>query len=74
MFHAEPHPLFVAPDGEFRVAQVPTAPTSKSLKSTNWKEKLEIEREAIGGWQHKLYAHGRHAMLLIFQALDAGDS
>jgi len=71
MFLAEPHALLVPAEGEFAAAEAPTTPSPKAEKS-DWKKKLELEKDAIGAWQHKLYAHGRYAMLLIFQALDAG--
>ena len=70
MFRAAPHPLFVPPDGTFRIATAATAPPIDG-KSKDWKKKLADEREAIGAAQHKLYADNRFAVLLIFQALDA---
>jgi PPK2 family polyphosphate:nucleotide phosphotransferase len=70
VFNAKPHRWLVPPGG-FEVADAPTAPDQSDAETTDWKDKLEAEKRALGDWQHKLYAADRHAMLLIFQALDA---
>ena len=72
MFAAEPHPFLVPFNGTFRTADALTAPDESTLNLENWKEILDKEKEAMGRWQHKLYADQRFAVLLIFQALDAG--
>jgi PPK2 family polyphosphate:nucleotide phosphotransferase len=71
MFAAEPHPLLVPFDGTFRLEAARAEPPSKSGKSAHWKEQLDLESEALGAWQHKLYADGRFAVLLILQGMDA---
>jgi PPK2 family polyphosphate:nucleotide phosphotransferase len=71
-FLAHSHRCLVPFDGEFSVADAPTKPGEKHSDSNDWKDKLEKEKEAIGRWQHKLYADGRFAVLLVFQAMDAG--
>jgi PPK2 family polyphosphate:nucleotide phosphotransferase len=70
MFTAKPHPLLVPFDGSFRVRAAATAP-GKSKKGNRWKELLEAEVKALGAAQYRLFADGRYAVLLVFQALDA---
>jgi PPK2 family polyphosphate:nucleotide phosphotransferase len=71
VFAAAPHPLLVPSDGSFEVANAATEPSVDKLESKTWKKNLKIEIKTLGDWQHRLFAHGRHAMLLVFQALDA---
>lgn len=66
---AEPHRLLVPPDAPYDAAAAPTTPPPDS--EDDWKSALEAERETLGDWQHKLYADGRFAVLVVFQALDA---
>lgn len=68
MFAAQSHPLLVPFDGKFDVRQAPTAPAEGK---SDWKEQLEVEAKALGEAQHRLYADGRYAVLIVFQALDA---
>ncbi len=68
MFAAKPHPLLVPFDGKFDVRKAPTAPDKDK---GDWKDRLEAETKAIGEAQHRLFADGRYAVLLVFQALDA---
>jgi len=70
MFTAPAHPLLVPFDGTFDVRAAATSPRGKDQKS-KWKEQLEAEVKALGDAQYKLYADGRFAVLLIFQAMDA---
>jgi len=69
-FRAAPHPLLVPPGDPFPIATAATRSPSGG-KSKDWKDKLESERKKLGDFQHKLYAHNRYAVLVIFQALDA---
>lgn len=71
-FLAHSHRFIVPFDGEFSLSDAPTSIETSELDSTDWKEKLEKEKDGIGRWQHKLFADGRYAMLLVFQAMDAG--
>ena len=69
MFEAPESKYLVPFDGSFRVASAPTAPARGK-----WRSKLRLS-EAIAkldGLQKALYAHDRHAVLLVFQAMDAG--
>jgi PPK2 family polyphosphate:nucleotide phosphotransferase len=70
MFTAKPHPLFVPHDGSFNARAAPTKP-QEDRKPEHWKKLLESEAQALGDAQYRLYADGRFALLLIFQALDA---
>lgn len=62
--------LVVHAPGRFRlkdhVTDLPEEADKKELK-----ERLEKDRERISELQELLYAGGRHALLLIFQAMDA---
>jgi PPK2 family polyphosphate:nucleotide phosphotransferase len=70
MFEAEPHPHLVPYDGSFRIADAATTPPDdRGAKS--WKDKLEKATKDLGEWQDRLYADGRYALLLVFQAVDA---
>jgi PPK2 family polyphosphate:nucleotide phosphotransferase len=68
MFAPKDHPLLVPYDGSFDVRKAPTKP---GKEQDDWKEKLAAEVKALGDAQHRLFAHGRFAVLLVFQALDA---
>jgi PPK2 family polyphosphate:nucleotide phosphotransferase len=70
MFTAAAHPLLVPFDGSFAPRQADTSP-EKNEKTKDWKNLLEDEVKALGEQQQRLYADGRHAVLVIFQALDA---
>lgn len=58
-------------DGTFRIADAPTGPPEDVDKSSVNRERRKITR-AIGELQRKLYAEDRHAVLFVFQAMDAG--
>ncbi|HVY67122.1 MAG TPA: polyphosphate kinase 2 family protein, partial [Gammaproteobacteria bacterium] len=70
MFTATPHPLLVPYDGSFDARHAATKP-AQDRKSDHWKAALETEARALGDSQYRLYADGRYALLLVFQALDA---
>lgn len=74
MFAAKPHSLLVPFEGTFDARRAPTEPTKtkdKDRDKGDWKDLLEEQVKALGDAQHRLYADGRFAALLIFQALDA---
>jgi PPK2 family polyphosphate:nucleotide phosphotransferase len=68
MFTAKRHPLLVPFDGSLDVRALPTSPNKPK---DGWKEQLGDEVKALGEAQYRLYADGRYAVLLVFQALDA---
>jgi PPK2 family polyphosphate:nucleotide phosphotransferase len=68
MFTAKRHPLLVPFDKPFDVRALPTGPRKSK---DDWKQLLDDEVKALGESQYRLYADGRYAVLLVFQALDA---
>jgi PPK2 family polyphosphate:nucleotide phosphotransferase len=70
MFTAAPHPLLVPFDGSFAPRQAKTSP-EKDDKTKEWENLLDEEVKSLGNLQQQLYADGRYAVLVIFQALDA---
>ena len=70
MFEAKDHSLLVPFDGKFDARRAPTAPP-KGKDKDDWKDELEDEVEKLGAAQERLYADGRYAVLIVFQALDA---
>ncbi len=71
MFEAIDSPYLVPSDGRFTVDSSSAKPP-ESIKSTkNYKKKLNEIIEELRDLQRILYAHDRHAILLIFQAMDA---
>jgi polyphosphate kinase 2 (PPK2 family) len=69
MFEAPKSKYLVPFDGSFRVADAPTNPAKGKWRS---KSRLTTAIEELDGLQKALYAHDRHAILLVFQAMDAG--
>ncbi len=68
MFKAPESKYLVPFDGSFRVADAPTDPGKGKWKS---KRRLRKAIKKLDGLQKALYAHDRHAVLLMFQAMDA---
>ena len=68
MFAAKRHSLLVPFKGSFNARKAPTQPAKDKR---DWKELLAAETKALGEAQHRLFADGRYAVLLVFQALDA---
>ena len=69
MFEAVNSPYLVPVDGSFTVASSTTKP--HTAKQKNYKKELTEVVEELRDLQRILYAHYRHAILLIFQAMDA---
>lgn len=63
-------PYLVPFDGGFRVGKAGTAPPKDADKDLA-KARLAVEVEALDELQRRLYADNRHAVLLVFQAMDA---
>ena len=68
MFEAPRSKYLVPYDGSFRVASAPTGPGKGKWHS---KRRLRKAIEQLDDLQKALYAHDRHAVLLVFQAMDA---
>lgn len=64
-------PFLVPDDGRFRVRKAATAPPKNAGDDDHLKAELRDHVEALDDLQKILYAHDRHALLLIFQAMDA---
>ncbi len=71
MFQALSHRYRVPDDGSFRVTRASTAPPDDAPHKKDCKKRLDQLTEELFELQRVLYAHDRHAVLLIFQALDA---
>jgi len=57
-------------DGSFRVANAPTAPREAPSKKA-YKKALAAQVDRLADLQDLLYAADKHAVLLVFQAMDA---
>ncbi|MDH3496944.1 MAG: polyphosphate kinase 2 family protein [Gemmatimonadota bacterium] len=71
MFDAPPHPHLVPFDGSVRIADLPTTPPDGTPKKKVLKQQLVELRDELADLQRMLYAQDRHAVLLVFQAMDA---
>jgi len=71
MFEAIDSPYLVPFDGKFKHAKSPTSPPSKVVSDKQLKKDLEAKVEDLAELQRILYAHDKHSILLIFQAIDA---
>lgn len=71
MFEAKSHRYIVPFDGSFKLGKTSTKPPSDVAKKKELKKQLEGEVEALHDLQRILYAHNKHSLLLVFQAMDA---
>ncbi|MEM8931396.1 MAG: polyphosphate kinase 2 family protein [Acidobacteriota bacterium] len=71
MFDAPKSPYLVPSDGSFDFDAAPTTPPDGTPGKKKLKEQLAESTERLADLQRILYAHDRHSLLLIFQALDA---
>lgn len=71
MFRAIDHPYLVPDDGSFRIDRAPTGPSKKALGKKELEEALAAQIRELSELQDILFAHDRHAVLLVFQAMDA---
>jgi PPK2 family polyphosphate:nucleotide phosphotransferase len=58
-------------DDSFRVSTAATAPPEDTPSKKKLENRLDDEVERLDELQRILYAHDRHAVLLVFQAMDA---
>lgn len=70
MFETIDNPYLVPFDGSFRRKDFPTL-VDGELNKKKLKKALEEEVEKLHDLQRVFYAHDRHALLLVFQAMDA---
>ncbi len=71
MFEAIYSPYLVPFDGSFSVSSSVTSPTENKNDSKNYKKEIKNIIGDMRDLQRMLYAYDRHAILLIFQAMDA---
>ena len=71
MFKAVASPYLVPSDGSFRFDQAATRPPDSAPDKKNLNKQLEDSVETLSELQRILYAHDHHAILLVFQAMDA---
>ena len=70
MFQAKSHPFLITADSQEQIAKLPTtAPRTGDKKKL--KKQLAALTDELAELQRKLYADDRHALLLVFQAMDA---
>jgi PPK2 family polyphosphate:nucleotide phosphotransferase len=72
MFTAIKSPYLVPFDGNFQRTDFPTCPPDDVSKKKELKNRLKTCVEEMAELQQVFYAHDRYALLLIFQAMDAG--
>jgi len=70
MLKAMEHPCLVPFEGDFRLTDAPTFVDSVASKKT-YKKRLEKLVDELDDLQQRLYAADKHAVLLVFQAMDA---
>ncbi len=71
MFEAPASPYLVPSDGSFKIAAAPNAPPEDAPGKKKCKKRLEDRIDELRDLQRMLYAHDHHAVLLVFQAMDA---
>lgn len=70
MFTAVPSPFLVPHDGSFNLKKASTVIDDRPDKKT-LKKQLKKEVARLHDLQRVFYAHDRHSLLLVFQAMDA---
>jgi len=71
VFEAHQTPFLVPFDGSFRIESASTRPPEDAPGKKDAKKKLEKLVDRLDDLQRRLYARDRHALLLVFQAMDA---
>ncbi len=63
---------FLVPDNEkFSIQDISTKPRGKPLTKKTCEKRLKKLVDKLSDYQRTLYAHDHHAILLVFQAMDA---
>lgn len=70
MYNAYPHEFLVPFDGSFDLQQYPKQ-VATDLSDKTLKKQLEKDQDDLDDLQRLLYAHDKHSVLLVFQAMDA---
>ena len=71
MFTAPRSPWLVPFDGSFSRADVPTSPPEDAPGRKACKKALKLRVADLDRLQRMFHAHDRHAVLLVFQGMDA---
>ncbi|MGH8516841.1 MAG: polyphosphate kinase 2 family protein, partial [Panacagrimonas sp.] len=71
MFKAVSSPYLVPFDSSFRVSNCPTRPPRGTPDKETLKQLLRGSIQQLSELQEILYAHDKHSLLLVFQAMDA---
>ena len=71
MFQAIKSDYLVPFDGYFKQSKAATKPPNDTLSDKKLKKRLSKAVEELSDLQRIFYAHDKHALLLIFQAMDA---
>ncbi len=71
MIKAVPNRYLVPDDGSFSVADSATEPPKDAPGKKRCRKRLAGHVDELRGLQRMLYAHDHHAVLLLFQAMDA---
>ncbi|MEN8210555.1 MAG: PPK2 family polyphosphate kinase [Thermodesulfobacteriota bacterium] len=72
MFSAKKSPYLVPFNSHFKHSDFSAQPPDDVLKKKKLKKQLEVCIEQIAQLQRIFYAHDQYALLLVFQAMDAG--
>lgn len=65
-------PYLVKPGAKLQLADCPTEDTGKFKKEADALDELEKYRKKLGNLQEVLFAEGKHAVLIVLQAMDTG--
>jgi PPK2 family polyphosphate:nucleotide phosphotransferase len=71
MFEAITHPYLVPFDGDFDAQAAATAPPEGTDGKKRQQDRLDKHIKQLAKLQRRFYAHDQHALLVIFQAMDA---
>ena len=71
MFEAQASPYLIPTESRVEISELATAPPADAVAGKAAKRKLREIVDEIDELQRILYAHDRHSLLLIFQAMDA---
>ncbi|MCC2656538.1 MAG: polyphosphate kinase 2 family protein [Panacagrimonas sp.] len=71
MFKAVSSPYLVPFNGRFKLSKSPTRPPRGAPDKDALKQQLKDSIAELSDLQEILYAHDRHSLLLVFQAMDA---
>jgi polyphosphate kinase 2 (PPK2 family) len=65
-------PYLVKPGAKFRLKEWPTGDTGDFKHESEAQDDLEKHCSALGSLQEVLFADGKHALLIVLQAMDTG--